>query len=128
MFCVQINFPPTSSSISSLFKKTYRSLRHASIELNVSYYFLYNCYHKQHKNQFTRFFNIYRVDENNNKLKYKLPKKKNKKRKNTNDLKHLVRNKPIKTGKKSKKTKTKNQVKKKESAQDEWVTRNEGIC
>lgn len=114
MFIVEVNFPPNQnlkcSSCSSLFKKKYRSLRHASLELKVSYYFLYNCYHRQHNNQFTSFFNIYRVDDKGNKLQYKPPKKK--KRKNPHDLKQL--RKPLnnfKPNKKCKKTKTKTKTK-----------------
>ncbi len=113
MFVVEINFPP----LSSLFKKTYRSLRHASIELKVSYYFFYNCYHHQHNNQFTRFFTIYRVDENNNQLEYKPPKKK---RISNNDLKQFVR-KPQNANKRSKKIKTKTKLQVKKTRQDEWV-------
>lgn len=128
MFTVEISFPPhedlqSSTSSSSLFKKTYRSLRHASIELKVSYYFLYNCYHLQHNNQFTRFFKIYRVDKKGNKLPYRLPKKK----KNKN-LKQLS----IKTSDNIKKRKknNKNQVskkhkKKKNIEQDERVSNGE---
>ena len=123
MFVVEITFP--SCSTSSLFKKTYRSLRHASIELKVSYYFLYNCYHHQHKNQFTRFFKIYRVDGNGDKLEYRSPKKKNK----NNDLKQLVRNKPNSKLKKCNKSKTKIQLNRKkkikEESHNEWVSNGE---
>lgn len=119
MFVVEITFPPINLKTSLLFeKKTYRSLRHASIELKVSYYFLYNCYHKQHNNQFTRFFNIYRVDRNGNKLDYKPPKKK---KKRSDDLKQFKKTKLSQKRQKTE-TETKTQVRDKTEEEEHGCT------
>ena len=42
--------------------KYYKSLREASLDLGTSYYFLYNCYHRKHHNQFSSFFSVVEVD------------------------------------------------------------------
>ncbi len=114
MFAIEITFPPTNIKTSPVFKRTYRSLRHASIKLDVSYYFLYNCYHQQHNNQFTRFFKIYRVDQKGNRLNYRSPKKKNKKK---HGLKQLLIKKRI-VNKKQKRNETETETKIDKTQQD----------
>lgn len=50
------------------FENTYKSIRQASIELGLSYYFLYNCFHCKHRNQFRKFIKVetYRGETINN--------------------------------------------------------------
>lgn len=44
--------------------KIFKSIRQASHELGLSYYFLWNCYHKKHHNQFSRFVNVRKISGN----------------------------------------------------------------
>lgn len=58
LFKIDICIPFISKETSTFF---YKSLREASLELNLSYYFLYNCYHDLHHNQFSVYFKIIKV-------------------------------------------------------------------
>ena len=70
MFRVRIFYPP---AMTAPVVKYYKSLRHAAINLKTSYYFLYNCYHKRHSNQFSSFFTVHEVDGDGVPLPYREP-------------------------------------------------------
>lgn len=40
----------------------FKSIRQAALELGFSYYFLYNCFHQKHDNQFKKFISITKCD------------------------------------------------------------------
>ena len=73
-FKVEVYYPHLMSKVKV---ETYKSLREASKDLNTTYYFLYNCYHKKHNNQFSKFYRISRINAAGNELCYRPPKKHN---------------------------------------------------
>ena len=70
-FEVQFFLPPFMSYPSYAY---FTSINAAAKSLNVSYYFLYNCYHQTHHNQFAKFFKITKMDPSTGKyLPYSAP-------------------------------------------------------
>lgn len=97
MFEIKIFFPKLMENAITF---RFKSLRAASIGLDVSYYFLYNCYHEKHKNQFTSFFRINKMSVNGEYLPYGRPKtyqqqqqQQQQKQQHHNDDKHKKRKK-----------------------------------
>ena len=68
VFKVSLDFPrfaPHDADQNSTHSNVryYKSIRQASKDLDMSYYFLWNCYHGRHHNQFSRFVVIERLPE-----------------------------------------------------------------
>jgi hypothetical protein len=84
--------------------KYFKSLRHAAINLQTSYYFLYNCYHKRHNNQFSKFFTVHEVDGDGVTMPYRKPRSnehRGAKKKKNNKTTRTVFKKMVNTGKKA---------------------------
>lgn len=90
MFRVTIFYPP---AMTTPVVKYYKSLRHASMNLQTSYYFLYNCYHRRHNNQFSQFFDVQEVDGDGRTMPYRKPRNSDKRGKAKHKGKHKTKHK-----------------------------------